>query len=242
MKKRLVLAVTALTLVALTSWGVGGCIGDNVIGSGNLVTETHDLTGFTKIEAQNGFALEVSAADTFSIEVTADDNVHQYIEVEKSGDTLCIRLRGTRLYHSVTLNAKITLPDLQKIQLSGGSQATISGFSSAHDFEAELSGGSQLSGDIITDDAEFELSGGSQVSLEGAGDDLIIDASGGSQLDLEDFPITNASIQMSGGSHATINIVGTLNADLSGGSRILYVGTPTLGDTKFSGDSGISRK
>ena len=242
MKKRTVSILVALMLLALTAWGVGGCIGENITGSGNLTTESHDFSDFSRIEAHRGFEVEVTMSDTFSIEITADDNVHEYIVVEKSGDTLDIRLRGTRFYHSVTLMAKITMPDLYRIELSGGSHADITGFSSSQDFRADLSGGSHLNGDITAADVEFELSGGSQVELEGSGENLAIDASGGSQLDLEDFPINDADINMSGASRATINIVGTLDADLSGGSRIFYTGTPTLGDTQFSGDSGISHK
>ncbi|MGD9118163.1 MAG: head GIN domain-containing protein [Dehalococcoidia bacterium] len=242
MKKRIVSLTVALTLVALTLWGVGGCIGADVTGSGNLTTETHDLIDFTRIEAHNGFEVEVTMSDTFSIEITADDNVHEYIVVKKSGDTLEIGLRGTRFYHSVTLEARVTIPALYKIELSGGSQAYITGFSSTHDFEVELSGGSRLSGDISAGDVEFELSGGSQVDLEGAGENLTIDASGDSRLDLEDFPIADASIDMSGGSQTTINISGTLNAALSGASRIEYVGEPTLGSLEISGESKVERK
>ncbi len=242
MKKRIVSLTLALTLAALALWGVGGCIGEGITGSGNLTTESYDFRDFSRIEANSGFEIEVTRADTFSIEITADDNVHEYIAVEKSGDTLEIRLRGTRFYHSVTTRAEITMPDLYFLELTGGSQADITGFSSEHDFEVNMSGGSRLNGDISAEDIKFELSGGSQMELEGAGDNLFIDASGGSQLDLEDFPITDADIHMSGGSQVTINISGILDADLSGGSRIYYVGTPTLGDTDFSGDSGISHK
>ena len=242
MKKRTVSLAVALMLVVLTAWGMGGCIGENVTGSGNLTTETHDLGDFSRIEAHSGFELEVTMSDAFSIEITADDNMHEYIAVEKSGDTLDIRLRGTRFYHSVTLRARITMPNLYYIELTGGSRADITGFNSSHDFEANMSGGSRLNGAITTGDAEFELSGGSQIDLEGSGENLTIDASGGSQLDLEDFPIDDASINMSGGSRATINISGTLNVDLSGGSRVEYVGDPEIGDLEMSGDSKVSKK
>jgi hypothetical protein len=242
MKKRIFSLAVALTLVVLTLWGVGGCIGADVTGSGNLTTETHDLSDFNRIEAHNGFELEVTMADTFSIKITADDNIHEYISMTKSGDTLDIRLRGTHFYHSVTLMAEISMPELYYMELTGGSRADISGFSSTHDFEANLSGGSRLTGDIITSDAKFDLSGGSQVELDGSGGDLNIDASGGSRLDLEDFPIADASINMSGGSRATINIIGNLDVDLSGGSRVDYIGTPTLVDIELSGDSKIGPK
>jgi hypothetical protein len=242
MKKPTIPIVAALLLVVLTSLGVGGCIGEDVTGSGNLTTETHDLSDFTGIEAHSGFELEVTMSSTFSIEITADDNVHEYIVVQKSGDTLEIGLRGTRFYHSVTLEARVTMPAIYNIEMSGGSQAYITGFVSAREFEAALSGGSRLNGDIGAGNVEFELSGSSRVDLEGSGEDLIIDASGGSQLDLEDFPIADASIDMSGGSRATINISGILDASLSGASRIEYVGEPDLGNIEMSGESKVERK
>ncbi len=69
-----------------------------------------------------------------------------------------------------------------------------------------------------------------------------MDASGGSTLDLENFPVHDASIGFSGGSSGTIRLDGTLDADLSGGSRLFYVGSPTLGDIDTSGGSGLQKK
>jgi len=242
MKKLATLVVVAVLSVLLVLGGLFGCIGYDVTGSGDLTTETSDLSDFTRVEAYSGFQIEVTQSSTFSIEITADENIHEFIEVEKSGETLSIRLRGNRFYHSVTLRAKITMPELYKIELSGGSQASITGFSSSHDFEVEMSGGSRISGDITAGDADFELSGGSQVNLEGEADDLVVDASGGSQLDLEDFPVDGAYIKLSGGGKAIVNVSGILDVDLSGGSRVLYVGEPTLGVIELSGDSKVSEK
>jgi len=236
-------AIVAVLVVALLTSGLSvGCIWGSVTGSGNLTTETFNFSDFTKVEADSGFQVELTKSGTFSIEITADDNVHEYIEVEKSGETLGIRLRGNRFYNSVTLRAKVTMPDLYKIELTGGSQASITGFSSSHDFSVELSGGSRVAGDITAGDADFDLSGGSQVNLEGSADDLVVNGSGGSQLNLETFSVDNADINLSGGSRATVNVNGTLGVNLSGGSQVTYVGEPNLGDIKLSGDSTVSKK
>ncbi len=252
--------VVILMATLLTSVLFVGC-GVVVTGSGNLETETFDFSNFTKVEAHNGFQVELTQSSAYSIEITTDDNVQEYLEVTESGDTLKIRLTGFRTYSSVTLEAKITMPDIYGINLSGGSQADITGFSSSHDFSAALSGGSGLDGNITTADADFDLSGGSrvagsitagdadfglsggsQVNLDGTADDVEINSSGGSQLDLEAFPVSNADVNISGGGRATVNVSGTLDVNLSGGSRVLYVGEPTLGDIDLSGDSTISKK
>ena len=242
MKKPIALISLALLAVLMVSWGLGGCIMDNVTGSGNLQTETFDFSDFTTVEIHSGFRVEITRADSFSIEITADDNLYEYIEVEQSGDTLSIRLLGNRIYYVANLNATITMPEIYKIELSGGSQASINGFTSVHQFEAEMSGGSKLSGAVIVGDIELELSGGSQSNLEGAGDDLSIDASGGSLLDMKEFLADDVSANLSGGSRATVYVSGTLDVNLSGGSKVLYVGTPAMGDIDLSGGSEVERK
>lgn len=242
MKKPTTLIALALLTVLMVSGGLGGCIMDNVTGSGNLRAESFDFSDFTTVEVHSGFRAEITRADSFSIETTADDNLYEYIEVEQSGETLIVRLLGNRIYYSANLNVTITMPEIYKIALSGGSQASINGFGSVHEFEAEMSGGSQLSGAVIFGDVELELSGGSKVNLKGAGDDLSIDASGGSLLNMDEFLADDVSADLSGGSRATVYVSGTLDANLSGGSKVLYAGTPAMGDIDLSGGSEVERK
>jgi len=234
--------VVVMVVVPLTLGLLAGCQGIVLTGSGNPITENYNFSDFTKVEVHNGFQLELTKSSTFSIEITVDDNVKEDLEVNKSGDTLRIQLKGIRVYKSVNLRAKITMPKLYKIDLSGGSRANIAGFSSSHDFSVELSGGSRVSGDIKAADADFGLSGGSQVDLAGSADDLDINGSGGSHLTLESFPVDNADINLSGGGSATVNVNGTLDVNLSGGSKVVYVGEPIMGDIDLSGDSTISKK
>ena len=47
------------------------------------------------------------------------------------------------------------MPDIYGVNLSGGSRASISGFSSPHDFSVGLSGGSEVAGDITAGNADL---------------------------------------------------------------------------------------
>jgi hypothetical protein len=215
-----------------------------VVGSENLVTQEKFFSDFSVVDAGNGFDVEIAQSSSYSIKITADDNVLDHVEVFKTSDTLTIRLRLGYSYESVTLKSKITMPELHELELSGGTHGTIEGFSSSHEFVAGLSGGSFLSGDFTTTgDTQFALSGGSHLSeLDGTANNLRISASSGSHLDLSDFHVHDASVTLSGGSHATINLDGKLDADVSGGSHLLYIGDPTMGDIDRSGGSTVSKK
>jgi len=52
-----------------------------ISGSGNLITKTLEYSGFTGIDVQNGLEVDLTQSDTYSVEVTADDNIIEYIEI-----------------------------------------------------------------------------------------------------------------------------------------------------------------
>ena len=234
-----VIAGLLSTVLLLGGWHPLG----EVVGSGDLVTNEESFSDFTSVDAGSGFKVEISKASWYNVLVIADDNVMEYVEVKKSGDTLQIGVKWGYSFRSVTLKVEISMPELRRIDLSGGAQGNLD-FSSAESFSLDLSGGSSMSGDFATSgDMELDLSGGSKLpGLVGEANDLTIDASSGSQLDLSDFTVHNANIELSGGSSATINLDGRLDADLSGGSNLSYIGDPTLGNIERSSGSVINKK
>lgn len=212
-----------------------------IVGSGILASEKKDFADFTMVEAGWGFEVEVSQSDSYSINITADDNMLGYIEVSQSGDRLTIGLKWGYSYQDVTLKAEIKMPDLYELRFSGGTPGSVEGFTSTHEFVVDLSGGSRLSGDFTTSaNAKFTVSGGSRLlGIDGAANNLTVDASGGSVLELSRFSVHNATVNLSGGSSATINLNGGLHGDLSGGSTLKYLGNPTTVDVNTSGGSTV---
>jgi hypothetical protein len=211
-----VVVAAALTFSRFLSTGT-------IEGSGNLITKTMDFTDFTNVDVGGGFKVEITQSSSYSIRITTDNNTFDYIDAYKTGDTLTIGLKSGYSYRSVTLKTDITMPNLYAVTLSGGTQGTAKEFMSTHDFT-------------------LTLSGGSTIELEGAASNLNLDSSGGSRSNLSDFPVHNATVQLSGGSQATINLNDTLNANLTGGSQLQYIGTPTMGNINTSGGSTITKK
>ena len=208
-------------------------------GSGNVVTEEFDLTGFDKVDASYGFSVSISQGDTFGVEVSIDDNLVEYLRVEKQGSTLKIGLAPGRDYIGTGATAEVTMPELTGLELSGGTRGTVSGFKSSRGLTVDVSGGSRLSGDIEAGDARFDVSGGSRVTLSGSAEDGMIDAAGASRVDLADFPVGDANVEASGASKVTVNASGRLDADASGASEITYLGSPALGTIDSSSGSSV---
>jgi len=265
MRKLATSVAAAVPVAVLLAAGLlAGCVGGLITGSGNVETREMDFTGFDRVEAGYAFEVEITQSDSYSVRITADDNLFDdCIAVSKQGRTLKIGLKPTVTVRPWTLKAEVTMPDLYGLGLSGAARGTVAGFSSsegldldlsgagslemsdmsAGDITLDLSGASRVSGDITASgDAEFDLGGASRVELAGLANDMRIVASGASKLELEDFPVRNADVSLNGASQATVNLDGRLDADLSGASKLWYVGEPTMGDMHMSGGSTLSKK
>lgn len=245
MKKIVLLTLMPALLLAAgcsTLPDLGSVLGEgSLVGSGIPVTREFDLSGFDQVEVSDSFEVDIQQGDTFSVVVRTDDNVAEYLEIVQQGNTLRIGLKP-HTYATVsveTLEAEVTMPELGGLELSGASSATTTGFQSSDPFYAEVSGASALEGEIQAGGVRFNVSGASDVELAGSGGDLVMDVSGASSVDLAGFQVANASIQVSGASSATVSTSGTLDVEASGGSRVRYLGSPTLGSVDSSGGSTI---
>jgi len=238
------LAIVLIVIVVVASVVAAVIVWWWLAGSVNLVTEEMEFSDFSIVEVGYAFEVEITQSSSYGVDITADEHVEvsrtgedeyerkltfDYIQVSKAGDTLTIGLKSGYTYRSshllrpLTLRAEITMPDLYELTLSGATRGTFEGFNSLHEL-------------ILT------LSGASSLSARGTANDVLIIASGASHLELSDYPVHNANVTLSGASRATVNLDGRLDADLSGASRLLYIGEPTMGDIQTSGGSTVSEK
>jgi len=254
------LAVGAAFCVAGCDMPSTGGLGQ-VGGSGVVVTQQYDHSGFTRVVVESGFDVEIDYADddTYMVAVTVDDNlVEEHLKIELDGDTLHIGLAPLWNYHDVTLKARVVMPRLKGVEASGSSSVVVtkSGSGAAVELEAsgsstveivgpefgdvavDVSGASRVQGSAELGEVAGEVSGESSLDLAGSASRLRLDASGGSRLDLLDLHVVDADLDLSGGSSGRVTVTGTLTVDASGGSRLEYAGDPQVG-VDASGGSAV---
>ena len=242
MKHRIILVLGSLIVVSLACDlpEIPSLSEVTLTGSGNVVTREEPITGFDKVDISDSFNIVINQAEEYKVVVRVDDNLVEHLQVEKQGSTLKIGLKpDVSIVSNATLEAEITMPELAGIDLSGASDAQISGFKSTQSVTVDLSGSSSLVGDIESGDASFNLSGSSDATLTGSGGNLTLDASGSSDVDLSAFPVADANFNVGGASTAIVNPSGVLNVAASGASDVYYLGSPSLGNIDASGASTV---
>jgi type IV pilus biogenesis protein CpaD/CtpE len=188
---------TITVILVLLAALVAGCGLTSTTGSGNVVTQEETITGFDEVEISQGFRVDISQGDTFSVVVHVDDNLVQYLQVVKQGSTLKIGMEPDRTYVGSTLRAEVTMPELSRLTVRHGSRATVSG--SGGDVTVEAFDGSR--GDLsafAVENATVVARGGSRLTVNVSGT-LVADAHEGSRVDYLGNP-THVTTNATGGS------------------------------------------
>jgi hypothetical protein len=257
MKKALMLILVTTFILMLFS----GCNANAESRTSNgqeMTTRQFDYDGFNKIEVTSAFEVEIMQGDTYSISVTYDD--FSRIKLEKDGDSLKVgrqRIKWFTPSHRIPV-VRITLPNLDAIDLSGATKGTMSNFHlnnglslhvcesshlntiniSATNLVVEISGASKLLGTLKARSvADFVVRGSSIVELIGEAADVSAKVGGSSRCNLINFPVCNADINVSGASNVWVNLNGRLDASVSGASNLTYLGNPAPVEIETSGGS-----
>lgn len=258
MKKWHLLA--ALVTIALLSVTLPGC-------AGRPVTHTEDFTGFDRLDVQNAFDVQITQSASFNITITASDNLLDYLSVTQNGATLSLKLTPNHPFTDFTLmrktlKARITMPVIRGLSLSGASHGTMAGFESDNDLQLDVSGASRLTlnsveaanvelaiegasevkGKLVAADVRLTMSGASQIELIGTANDVRTTASGASEIDLDEFVHKTARIDLSGATEATIDARDRIDGRLEGASRLFFLDNPVTGDIQVTGASTIKHK
>ena len=209
-------------------FGAGGEVRAERITFGQLANPTttleYDVDGFTSIRVPTVFNVSVTYGTGYMVEVIIDEEAANRVAVTGDGTTLTVALLpgDGRLE---TLDARITMPLLERIDLTGVVNARLSGFDQAQ-MTINVGNVSNLYGDALR-------IGHMQATVSGV-----------SRLDLGDIrPIGQADVAVSGVSQATVNMdVGSrLSGSVStgqgtGASTLFYYGSNVTPDV-VTGDN-----
>ena len=258
--KKIILFCLVILMAAASLPFLPGC-GDVVAGSGETQTIELNYANFSRLEITAGFNMEISYGDTFFASITIDKALYEYINIAQRGDILHIGLKPNYTYTASARSGVIRLPDIRKLELSGGSGARLTGFTLTHNLDIVLSGASRLTldptqsgdtsfdlsgastaeGTIEMNNGNIAMSGASTLKLAGTVKNLKINASGASKIEVKDVPAVTASVVLSGASRADITVSDTLDVKLSGASALGYTGNPKIGRLDISGGSKFNQ-
>lgn len=213
--------VAAVVTRVVVGWG--GQVGDD---PGELTTASRDLTGFSSIEINGAWSVEVTQGDGWQVDLSYPENQLPAIDVSVNGERLI--LNGTRpesLFGGpdMQFSAAIVMPALEELDVSGSGRVWLSGFEGAR-LEIDVAGATR----IIGEDGRYRA--------------LELSVAGASDIQFAEFVFTDANVDLAGASNLALTMDGgELTGSLAGAGRIEYAGTVSREAVDVAGFGWVGR-
>lgn len=189
------------------------------IGSGQVATETREVSGFTRIRFTGVGVLNITQTGTESLTVSADDNLLPMIVTRVRGGVLELGMEGhATITPKTRITFTLTIKTLDNIELSGAA--------SIH------------ANDIHTDTLDVNFSGAGKMEITGSAQRQTVLVSGAGAYEAKDFKTAVTDARITGAGYAHVYASDTLDAKVSGVGKITYYG-PAQVYPKVSGIGSI---
>lgn len=216
----LTLIISAASLTACIA--VGGRALNTVAGSGNVITENREVSGFTAVSLQGMGEVIIDQTGSESLSITADDNIMPYLETVVNGDTLIIRTTEEVVFTDTdALTFHVTATALDAIELAGA--------------------GSFIVNDLDTEKWEVNLPGAGSITVSGHTTEQTVTMDGAGSYFAADLESEEAVIESSGAGTAVVQVSDTLDVTINGLGSVEYIGSPTV-TQEINGVGKISQR
>lgn len=223
-----------------------------VRGSGNVVTETREVSGFDRVSLHVTGKLFVIQDGSESLKIRADDNFMPWIQTRVSEGLLDISQPNPQdlslLRPSQPILYELHVKDLSELRLSGFSEAEIAQLTSdrltlglrgttelyiqrldANAVTLELQGTTEARLDNVTTEELTATAGGiAEMSVAGKSDRQQVTLRGTAEYDGSALASQAATVEVRGSSVALLRVAEQLDATATGSAAIEYYGNPNV--------------
>ena len=200
--------------------GLSACHSSGTAGSGNLKTDTRNVTNFSQVEFDSFGTLAVTQGPTESLTIQADDNLLPKLTSKVENGKLSLGVDG-EIRPSEGVKYTLVVKNLDELDVSGAGSVTVNG--------------------LKTEALRVRLSGAGGVKITGQATSEDVSLSGFGSFDGKDFATKGAKVAVSGAGSAEVRASDTLDVNISGVGNLSYFGDPKV-TKSITGVGAIAKK
>jgi Putative auto-transporter adhesin, head GIN domain len=220
-----------ITLAAFLLVVSSGCHwAGTVTGNGNLVTEKRSVSGFTKISAGGPFDVVITPGPTYSVQIEADDNLLELINLDKDGKVLKIKLRnGVNVRTRNKIRISISMPELDALSCAGSGHIKVTDLvKNDNRVDLDVAGSGEIDLDVNTPKVSADIAGSGTIKVKGQTKEVDLDIAGSGDYRGQDLLSENVKISIAGSGTAYVHASQQLNVSVAGSGDVYYAGSPTI--------------
>jgi Putative auto-transporter adhesin, head GIN domain len=216
--------------------------GKRVTGNGNVTTQQRNITDFNAVEVHGSFTVYVSQGADYAVRIEAEENLMEYIVVEKDGDELEVGFKhNTRIRTNRPVNVYVTAPSYTGLAVSGsGNLISQTKLTSSSQLDIDISGSGDANLEVDAPTVTAEISGSGTAILKGMTRTFNGGIAGSGELKAYNLLSEKSDIEVAGSGDAEVYASKQLDVRVAGSGNINYKGNPSI-NQNIAG-SGTVRK
>lgn len=226
--KNLIVIFILTVMIVLSSVATTSCIYIGAtIGSGNVVTEERDVSGFDSISIGSSMNLIIEQTGSESLKIEAEDNIVPLVKTSVSGKELIIELAHGSIISIKPINCYVTVKDLKDLKVSSSSSANCKELRTDKlDINVASSARGELS--VFVSELTVNVSSSANLKLSGeaAKQNVVVNSSG--RYMAENLKSKECIIQVNSSGSATVNVSDRLDVKVSSSGQVNYIGKPEI--------------
>jgi hypothetical protein len=241
--KRIVLILMFAAALVLSGCGVSVNFGNVVQGSGNVKSETRDVSGFTQVAINGSGDAQISKSDHDSLQIEAEDNILPLITTTVQNGKLVIGFKdNTSISTTRPIKFTITVKDLTGVEINGSSNVSVGDLQTSSMALTVRGSGNINFSSLQATSLNADDQGSGDITINGGKvDDQHINLSGSGTFTAPNVEGQAASVSISGSGSVSLWVKTTLNASVSGSGSVSYYGMPTV-TQNVSGSGSVTGK
>lgn len=218
-----------------------------VRGSGNVITETRQVSGFSALRMDGAGRLVITQGTTESLEIQGEDNLIGELTSEVQGNTLVLGYQQQPWLKSILPTKPIvynlTVTDLTKLTLNGAGDIEIRSLET-DSLVLDINGAGKIDiTEIVAEQLTVNFAGTGSITVSGVVTDQAVTLDGAGNYQAGDLQSQSTTIEINGLGNGTVYATDTLAITINGGGSVGYYGSPRvtqeitgLGDIKNLGE------
>lgn len=222
--KKYILA--ALIIVAVVA--ASGCIGQNALGSGKVVNQSQNVSGFNQVSVDGSGTLIITQGNKESLTVEAEDNVLPDIRTNVNNNVLTISFGNRTVIPTKPVVYYLTVKNLNSISYTGGGKIQTNGLKT-NSLTMNINGASEGNlTNLNINTLKIIISGAGKLFMSGTASNQDISISGAGEYNANNLTSKTVIISINGAGKGTIKVSNSLNAIVNGAGQISYIGSPKI--------------
>ncbi len=230
-----------LVLCISISGCIDGQIRKTVYGNKNVVKKERSTEAFTGIEVGSNIDAFLSQGDKISVEVEADENLHEYIKTEVKNGILNV-YTDVNIREAEKKRVNVTMKDITSLRCTSAGDLLGMTPLKSEDLRISCTSAGDIKVEAYTKTVDIDISSSGDLSLTGEAEKMNADLSSAGDLNAYEFKVKEADISVSSAGDADIFVTEKLRADASSAGDVNYKGDPKNVDAHTSSAGGVNKK